>query len=63
MDLYWEDVAEVAGKTIERVRYTSLGTTLGESFVVIACADGTIARLRCGDLGCEVVEVLRGDRD
>ncbi len=62
VDIFWEDVPELAGKTIESVRYTTLGTALGESLVVIVCTDGTVVRLQCGDLGCEVVEVLRSDR-
>jgi len=63
MDLFWEDVPELTGKTIETVRYTALGTALGESFVVVACTDGTVVRLRCGDLGCELAEVLQKDQD
>ncbi len=61
MELFWQDVPELEGKTIRTVRYTSLGTALGESLVVIACADGTLVRLRCGELGCEVVEILPGE--
>ena len=61
MELFWEEVPELAGKTIERVRYTALATTLGESFVVVVCTDGTIVRLRCGELGCEVAETLQGN--
>ena len=63
LDLFWQDVPELAGKTVEAVRYTALGTALGESFVVVVCADGTIVRLRCGDLGCEVAEVLPAEGD
>ncbi len=63
MELFWLDVPELAGKTIDRVRFTSLGTVLGESFVVVVCTDGTIVRLRCGDLGCEVAEVLSGEEE
>ncbi len=60
MDLFWEDVPELVGRRIRTVRYTSLGTSLGEALVVIACADGTLVRLKCTDLGCEVDEVLLG---
>jgi hypothetical protein len=63
MDLFWEDVPGVAGKRIDRVRYTSLATTAGESLVVIACDDGTLVRLRCTELGCEVAEVLPGESE
>lgn len=59
MDLFWQDVEELRGKEIAAVRYTALGTALGESYVVVACTDGTIVRIRCTDLGCEVAEVLR----
>ncbi len=58
MELFWEDVPELVGKTIESVRYTVLGSSLGESLVVVICADGTVVRLRCGELGCEVVEIM-----
>ena len=60
MDLIWDDVPELVGRRIRTVRYTSLGTSLGEALVVIACADGTLVRLKCTDLGCEVAEVLPG---
>jgi hypothetical protein len=63
VDFFWEDVPELVGKTIETVRYTSIGTALGESFVVVVCSDGTVVRLRCGDLGCEVAETPESDRD
>ena len=63
MDLFWEDVPEATGKRIERVRFTSLATTAGESLVVIACDDGTLIRLRCTELGCEVDEVLPGEQE
>ena len=60
MDLFWEDVPELIGRRIETVRYTSLGTVLGSSLVIVACTDGTIVRLECNDLGCRVVEVIPG---
>ena len=60
VDLFWEDVPGVVGKRIERVRFTTLATTVGESLVVIACDDGTLVRLRCTDLGCEIAEIVPG---
>ena len=61
MEVFWDGVPQLVGRTIREVRYTALATTLGESFVVVVCTDGTIVRLRCGELGCEVVETLQGD--
>lgn len=61
MDLIWDDVPELVGRRIRTVRYTSLGTRLGEALVVIACTDGTLVRLECTDLGCEVAEILPGN--
>lgn len=58
MDLFWQDVPELVGKRIESVRYTALATTLAESAVVVICDDGTVVRIRCTELGCEVAEVL-----
>jgi hypothetical protein len=58
MDLFWDDVPALVGRQIRTVRYTTLGTRLGESLVVVACTDGTLVRLKCTDLGCEVAEIL-----
>lgn len=58
VELFWEAVPELEGRRIRTVRYTSLGTVLGESLVVVACTDGMVVRLKCTDLGCEVAEVL-----
>ena len=60
MDLIWDDVPELVGRRIRTVRYSALGTILGEALVVIVCSDGTLVRLKCTDLGCEVAEVLPG---
>jgi hypothetical protein len=60
VDLFWDDVPELVGRRIRTVRYTALGTILGEALVVIVCSDGTLVRLKCTDLGCEVAEVLLG---
>jgi hypothetical protein len=61
MEFFWDDVPELVGKRIDRVRYTSLATTAGDSLVVIACEDGTVVRLRCTELGCEVDDILPGE--
>ncbi len=63
MELFWEDVPALVGRRIRTVRYTALGTSLGEALVVIVCTDGTLVRLKCTDLGCEVAEVLPGGGD
>ncbi len=63
MELFWEDVPELVGKRIRTVRYTALGTSLGEALVAIVCTDGTLVRLKCTDLGCEVAEILPGSGD
>ena len=60
MELFWDDVPELVGRRIRTVRYTSLGTSLGEALVVIVCTDGTLVRLKCTELGCEVAELLAG---
>lgn len=63
MELFWEEVPELKGKKIKTVRYTTLGTTLGESLVVILCTDGTLLRLKCNDVGCEFDELVIGSLD
>ncbi len=60
MELFWEDVPELVGRRIRTVRYTALGTSLGEALVVIVCTDGTLVRLKCTELGCELDEALLG---